>query len=98
MEVEAWFLGMYTLFQKIDSILTMEYIKQNLKIDLKTADPQKEFYRPSDQVDSIFQLLGREYKKKQSELESICSNIDSIDFVAAMENNRCACLADFYKR
>jgi hypothetical protein len=97
MEVEAWFLGMHTLFQKIDSVLTIEYIKQKLKIDLKTADPQKEFYRPSDQVRSILQLCGREYKKKQGEIESICSNIDSSDLDAARENNRCACFDDFYK-
>ncbi len=97
MEIEAWFLGMYNLFQKIDSLLTVEYIKQNLGIDLKSADPQKEFYRPSDQVRSIFQLCGREYKKKQGEIEGICKNIDSSDLDAARENGRCACFDDFYK-
>jgi len=97
MEVEAWFLGMYTLFQKIHSVLTIEYIRQNLKIDLKTFDPQKEFYRPSDQVRSIFQLCGGEYKKKRDEIESICSNIESSDFDAARENNRCARFDAFYK-
>ncbi len=97
MEIEAWFLGMYNLFQKIDSLLTVEYIKQNLGIDLKGVDPQKEFYKPSDQVRSILQLCGREYKKKLDEVESICSNIDSFSLDAAIENNRCMCFADFYK-
>ena len=97
MEIEAWFLGMYNLFQKIDSLLTVEYIKQNLGIDLKSVDPQKEFYKPSDQVGSIFHLCGREYKKKRDEIEGICSNIDSFSLDAAIENNRCMCFADFYK-
>lgn len=95
MEIEAWFLGMYNLFEKIDSVLTVEYIKQKLGIDLITTDPQKQFYRPSDQVNSIFQLCGREYKKKQGEIESICSNMDSSDLDTAKENNRCSCFDDF---
>jgi len=97
MEIEAWFLGMYNLFQKIDSLLTVEYIKYNLGIDLKNVDPQKEFYKPSDQVSSIFQLCGRKYKKKPHEIECICSNIDSFSLNAATENNRCMCFADFYR-
>lgn len=97
MEIEAWFLGMYDLFQKIDSLLTVEYIKRNLDIDLKSVDPQKEFYKPSDQVRSILRLCGREYKKKRDEVESICSNMDSSSFDNATENNRCMCFADFYK-
>ena len=97
MEIEAWFLGMYNLFSKIDSVLTVEYIKDKLGIDLTNSDPQKEYYRPSNQVNSIFQLCGREYKKKQGEIECICSNIDSSDLDAARENSRCACFDDFYK-
>jgi hypothetical protein len=97
MEIEAWFLGMHDLFKKIDSFLTVENIKQKLNIDLITADPQKQFYRPSDQVNSIFQLCGREYKKKQGEIECICNKIDSSDLDAARENSRCSCFDDFYK-
>lgn len=97
MEIEAWFLGMYNLFQKIDSLLTVEYIKQKLGIDLKSVDPQKKFYKPSNQVKSIFQLCGREYKKKPNEVEGICCNMDSSSFDNATENNRCMCFADFYK-
>jgi hypothetical protein len=97
MEIEAWFLGMCNLFRKIDPILTVEYIKQKLGIDLVACDPQKDFYKPSDQINSIFQLCGRGYKKKQDEIESICSKIDSSDFDAAKENGRCKCFNDFYK-
>lgn len=97
MEIEAWFLGMYDLFRKNESVLTVGYIKEKLGIDLMTTDPQKEFYRPSDQVNSIFQLCGRDYKKRQDEVESICSRMDSSDFEAARENGRCSCFNDFYE-
>ncbi|TET43382.1 MAG: DUF4276 family protein [Dehalococcoidia bacterium] len=95
MEIEAWFLGMYNLFKKIDSVLTVEHIKQKLGIDLTTTDPQKQFYKPSDQVNDIFQLCGCEYKKKRDEIESICSNMDYSDFDTTRENNRCSCFDDF---
>ncbi len=97
MEIEAWFLGMYYLFQKIDSALTVDYIEKKLGINLVIIDPQKEFYRPEDQVNSILQLCGREYKKKWAEIESICSHIDSLDYDAARENARCVCFDDFYQ-
>jgi hypothetical protein len=96
MEIEAWFLGMYTIFQKIESLLTVDYIKQNLNIDLRTTDPQKSFFQPSNQVDQIFQLCGGEYKKKQAEVERICTNIDTSDLDAALENNRCTSFNEFY--
>ncbi len=97
MEIEAWFLGMYDLFQKIDSRLTVEYIKQKLDIDLKSVDPQKEFYHPCNQVKSILGLCGRKYTKKAGEVEGICSKMDSSSFDKAVENNRCMSFADFYE-
>jgi hypothetical protein len=96
MEIEAWLLGMYTLFQKIEPLLTIDYIRQKLNIDLRTIDPQNSFFQPSREVDQIFHLCGREYKKKQGEVESICANIDISDLNAALENNRCNALKEFY--
>lgn len=97
MEVEAWFLGMYNLFQKIDPILTVEFIRQNLNIDLKTTDPQKKFYKPSDQLDSIYALCERKYGKKRDEIESICSKMELADYYNARENGRCKCFDAFYQ-
>jgi hypothetical protein len=34
MEIEAWFLGMYQIFEKLDKSLTAEYIKAQTGIDL----------------------------------------------------------------
>ena len=97
MEIEAWFLGMYNLFQKIDPLLTVQYIKQKLGIDLKSVDPQKEFYHPCVQFKLILKLCRRKYKKNLHGVNSICSKINSCCVNAAIENNRCTCFADFYK-
>jgi len=97
MEIEAWFLAMYNIFQKIDSKLTVDFIKQNLGIDLKNIDPQIEFFKPSNQVQDIFGLHNMAYSKKKSEIESIVSKMDLSDFDNARENNRCSCFATFYQ-
>ncbi|HEX9976776.1 MAG TPA: hypothetical protein VGA82_05950, partial [Dehalococcoidales bacterium] len=97
METEAWFLAMYNIFQKIDGRLTINYIQRNLGIDLKSIDPQKEFYRPTEQVQEIFSLCGRRYNKKESDVESITSKMEPADFDNARENNRCSCFDDFYQ-
>ena len=97
MEVEAWFLGMYSLFQKIDKNLTVDHIKQKLGIDLKAIDPQEAFYKPSHQLNSVIELRGGKYSKKKTEVESICCKMESKDFENARENGRCKCFDDFYK-
>lgn len=97
MEVEAWFLGMYNLFSKIDSMLTLAHIKENLKIDLRVTDPQREFYKPSEQVHLILELCGRTYSKKKDEIECICSPMAIEDFDNARENDRCKCFDAFYQ-
>lgn len=89
MEIEAWFLGMYNLFNKIDSILTVDYIKNKLGLDLYGSDPQKEYFKPSVQLGSVLGLCGKEYTKKKDEIESIISNMDASDFGNARENDRC---------
>lgn len=97
MEIEAWFLAMYDIFQKIDKKLTVDIIKRNLGIDLKIIDPQSVFYKPEEQIRAIFGLCGRRYDKKKGDAENICSKMDLIDFDNARENNRCSCFDDFYQ-
>ena len=77
MEIEAWFLAMYNVFQKIDTVLTIDFIKQNLRIDLRNTDPQKEFFKPSRQVQDIFGLCGMQYNKKESDINNRCNAFDA---------------------
>jgi hypothetical protein len=96
MEIEAWILSMYNLFSRINPKLTLEYIKQELGYNLRDIDPQKVFYKPSDEVDNIFKLIGSKYTKKYSEIESICSEMNTTDFQDAKANGRCKNFAELY--
>ncbi|MFQ5561713.1 MAG: hypothetical protein ACE5FU_14180, partial [Nitrospinota bacterium] len=40
METEAWMLGLYEFFSKIDARLIPKFIKENLGIDLENDDPE----------------------------------------------------------
>ena len=97
MEIEAWFLGMYNIFKKIDPLLTTSFIGQKLKIDLANVDPQESFFKPSDQVEAIYALCGRAYGKRKQEIEGICSKMDIADFNDARENGRCSTFEEFYR-
>jgi len=96
MEVEAWFLAMYNLFHKIDSRLSLDFIETNLGFNLQTDDPEKKFYKPSNQVKDIMRLCGRRYTKKRAEVEAITSRMEVQDFTNATENCRCSSFGFFY--
>ncbi len=95
MEIEAWFLAMYKLFERIDPLLTIEYIQNELGIDFKSIDPEREFFKPSKEVNDIMELIGRGYKKKKDEIEAITNSMQISDFNDAIENNRCECFTEF---
>ncbi|HEG44016.1 MAG TPA: hypothetical protein ENH94_08210 [Phycisphaerales bacterium] len=96
MEFEAWFLGMYNLFERLDPALTIAYIEEKLGFNLSVIDPQIEFFRPSDKVTDILRLGGRQYQKSEHDIESICSKIDIKDFSNAFEKGICMSFKDFY--
>jgi len=97
MELEAWLLGMFNLFERINKKLTIDYIEEKLNYNLKTIDPQKEFFKPSDIVDDILRLVNKRYRKTEHDIESICSRIENgNDFLNIFANGRCASFKKFY--
>jgi hypothetical protein len=96
MELEAWFLSMYTIFRKINLAVSVEYIESQLGINLKTIDPQKTFYKPSVQLKKVLNLCGIHYKKSEHDVEMITSEMEPSDFEVAIENGRCENFRFFY--
>lgn len=90
MEIEAWFICDYQLFQKIDSRLTPDYINEKLKIEIDKNDPETAYDHPSELINNIFNLIGRNYKKKKwADLEPIIKNIDfAYLLIQASEQNK----------
>ncbi len=97
MELEAWFLGMYNVFERFNSELTVEYIEKELGYNLSAIDPQTMFFRPADIVNDIFSLIAGRYKKSDDEVESICCKIEINDFRNALEGGRCNSFKEFYE-
>jgi hypothetical protein len=86
MEIEAWFLACFNFFEKINPILTPEYIQYNLssRIDLKTVDIQS-LRHPAVIIDDIYRLVGERYKKRKSDCYAICHRIDILDLCINQE-------------
>lgn len=89
MELEAWLLAMYNLFQKIDSSLTCAYIAEQLGFDLRTTDPEIEFFHPANELAAILDLAGIKYDKSLGQIESILSNMDRADIDGVATSDHC---------
>jgi len=95
MELEAWWLSMYNWFAKINDLLTVSFIEENLGYNLSEIDPEKAFFHPALEIDKIFKLVGAGYKKPFDDVESITSRMDASDISDATNNNRCHCFKNF---
>lgn len=89
MEIEAWFLAMYQVFERLDSRLTVKHIKEQIRVDLKNVDPETEFFHPADQIEAIFQLAGMRYDKHKGDIEAIASYLAKADYERLLESDKC---------
>lgn len=96
MELEAWFLGMYSIFQKIKSTLDTHYIEERVGYDLSEIDPQTRFFKPATELDRILRLPSLRYRKHSHDVNSILSGMDRTDCETAVENGRCQSFDCFY--
>ena len=81
MEVESWFLAEHTLFEKINPILTTDYIKENILykgngIDLLNDDPEEIYENPATILKRIYELVELKYKKRKDDSHKITGNLD----------------------
>lgn len=78
MEIEAWFLADYNFFAKVDKALTVETINDNLNISIEEDDIEG-YNHPAKMIDSIYRIVNKRYKKRESDSYSICSHLDFDD-------------------
>ena len=96
MELEAWFLGMYSIFERINDKLSVDYILDKLGFDLRSVDPQKEFFHPKVKLVQVLDLVNLKYDTSRDHIEKICNQIKPEDFNEAFERGRCSNFKDFY--
>ncbi|SEH05386.1 Uncharacterised protein [Candidatus Venteria ishoeyi] len=96
MEVETWWLSMYTLFEKINPILTVDYIYEKIGINLKEEDIEECVFHPFIKLKQLMESIDKTYDKKYGEVEAITSYITVNDIESGISDNRCASLYAFY--
>jgi hypothetical protein len=85
-EIEAWFLGDYKVFERINSLLTPEYIQAHLGYDIINSPPE-DHDTPALMVGKILDLVGLKYRKKEMDSYKIVSRLD-FDFLCIEAINR----------
>lgn len=80
MEIEAWFIAMVDVLNKIDVRLTQSFIKRKLSFDILVIDPQFYFRKPSRDLEKVYALVGKTYQKTKESLESLMSKMQKEDF------------------
>ncbi len=95
MELEAWLLGMSSLYCRLNPILTCSYIKRHLGFDLGAIDPEAEFFHPAVQFSKILRLGGIKYDKSSTIMERVLGRMLIEDIADATASNRCSSLLLF---
>ncbi len=98
MEVEAWFLVMDNIFQKLSRNLTNNNIKERLTIDLQKIDPEKEIYHPAKVMEDIYNVANMKYDKKKGDIEAITKVIDKRDYEYLYSADKCNSFNYFYDK
>lgn len=75
MEVEAWFIGEWRHFQKVDAALTPEAILAAHGVDL-LSESAESVNHPARLLDAIYSSVGSAYEKRNKEAHGIVSRID----------------------
>lgn len=80
-EVETWFIGEYTHFQRVDKRLDKSKINRYLGFDISMVDAET-IEHPAKTLDEIYRLVGKTYIKRRWQVQRIVKKLD-INF---MEN------------
>ena len=95
MEAESWVLGFHNCFEKINPLLTVEYIETNLGFNLELINPEITFFHPAKIIEQIYDLVNETYKKSKGNIEAIMASLQKEDFENLRSINKCASFGEF---
>ncbi len=98
MEIEAWFLALYNILIHVNENLTVDYIQEQLGIDLSTIDPETHFFHPALTLNEIYNLQGLQYDKHKGDIEAICSNLSIEDYEELNNSHKCNSFKNFFNQ
>jgi hypothetical protein len=88
MEIEAWFLGEYTHFERVNPKLTIERIRAAVRFD-PSRDDLEQRWHPAEDLDRIYKLAGTRYTKQRSNLERTLELLDYRFFISNVSRRFC---------
>ena len=74
-EIEAWFLSCPEFLVEIHPELTIQNIREKLKLDLLAIDPES-IERPAVVMNSIYELVGLKYRKRAGQTHAMVAFFD----------------------
>jgi hypothetical protein len=95
MEAESWILGFHHCFEKINPLLTVEYIEKHLGLNLEKINPETTFFHPTKVMEKIYGLANETYKKSKGNIEVIMASLQKEDFESLENSNKCASFGEF---
>ncbi len=95
MEAESWILGFHHCFEKINPLLTVDYINEHLGFNLETINPETTFFHPAKIMEQIYELANETYKKSKGNIEAIMVSLQKEDFEMLRNSNKCASFEEF---
>jgi len=95
MEIESWILGFHHCFEKINPLLTVDFIEQNLGFNLETINPETTFFHPAKVMEQVYDLANEIYKKSTGNIETIMASLQKEDFENLQKNDKCASFGEF---
>jgi hypothetical protein len=75
MEIEAWFLGECTHFERIDPAITLPAASARLGFDPSYGNLENR-PRPSQDLDEVYSLAGKSYTKDRSTVQITTNALD----------------------
>ena len=77
-EIETWFLGEYTHFERVDADLKVERINSELSYDIVNDNLEfdNKYFHSSEVLNSVYQLVGKNYSKKKKRVQEVINYID----------------------
>jgi len=94
MEIEAWLWGLTKVFQKIDSRLTIDFIKTKTGYHLDD-DPETTLFQPSRPLAELLQSINKSYNKSKGDVSNFESHIEKQDYENLRQINKCQTFNSF---
>jgi len=86
-EVETWFLGEYTHFNKIHTNITLDAIQAKTSYLFPLEEYEKTIVDPAKTLDEIYNIEGLRYRKKAHQVQRTVNNLDYENLYLNVRNN-----------